>query len=63
MTGASRLKQFHDHHLYYSTFHPLKAFHATDLPPEPTTFSQASKIPEWKAAMDLEYQALITNGT
>uniref|UniRef100_A0A2N9I1W1 Integrase catalytic domain-containing protein n=1 Tax=Fagus sylvatica TaxID=28930 RepID=A0A2N9I1W1_FAGSY len=63
MTGASRPKQFHDHHLYYSTLHPLKAFHATDLPPEPTTFSHASKIPEWKAAMDLEYQALITNGT
>jgi transposase InsO family protein len=63
MTGTSRPKPFHDHHLYYSTLHPLKAFHATALPPEPTTYTQASKIPEWKNAMNLEYNALMSNGT
>ena len=63
MTGTSRPKPFHDHHLYYSTLHPLKAFHATALPPKPTTYTQASKIPEWKNAMNLEYNALMSNGT
>ncbi|KAB5532084.1 hypothetical protein DKX38_018754 [Salix brachista] len=42
-TGSLKLKQLSDFHLYYSTRHPLKALHTIHLPPEPTTFSQASK--------------------
>ena len=47
MTGASRPKNFPNCKLYYSTCHPLKAFHANSLPTEPTTFNQAFKLPEW----------------
>ena len=60
MIGTSGPKPFHDHHLYYSTLHPLKAFNAIALPPEPTTYTQASKIHEWKNAMNLEYNAFVT---
>ncbi len=47
MTSALRPKPFHDHQLYYSTCHPLKAFLANALPFEPSTFFQAYKVPEW----------------
>uniref|UniRef100_A0A2N9I4W8 Reverse transcriptase Ty1/copia-type domain-containing protein n=1 Tax=Fagus sylvatica TaxID=28930 RepID=A0A2N9I4W8_FAGSY len=63
MTGTSCPKSFLDHHLYYSTHHPLQAFHAATLPFEPTTFSQATKLPEWQQAMAAEFEALMANGT
>ena len=63
MTSTSRPKSFLDHHLYYSTHHPLQAFHAAALPFEPTTFSQATKLPEWQQAMAAEFEALMANGT
>lgn len=63
MTGTSWPRYFLDHQMYYNTLHPIKAFHANYLPPEPTTFSQAFKISEWRGAMDTEFGALIANGS
>lgn len=45
----------------------LIAFHypvnALICSPEPSCYTQASKVPEWCAAMSSEYNALIKNGT
>lgn len=57
MDGISKKKTF------LSTRYPLTtALTATHLP-EPTTYSQASKFPEWRTAMDLEFTALQRQGT
>ena len=45
LAGSLKPKQLSDFHLYHSTRHPLKALHTVHLPPEPTTFIQASKDP------------------
>jgi len=63
VTGSLKPKQLSDFHLYHSTKHPLKAFHTIILPPEPTTFSQASKSQHWRDVITAEYNALISNGT
>ena len=63
MTSASRPKNFLDHKLYYSICHPPKAFHANSLPTKPTTFNQAFKLPKWRVALEVEFGALLANGT
>ncbi|KAF7143314.1 hypothetical protein RHSIM_Rhsim05G0196600 [Rhododendron simsii] len=55
------------HHFYLTTKYPIpKAFVAL-LPShetvEPSTFNQASKHPNWCAAMQDEFNALMSNGT
>jgi transposase InsO family protein len=63
MTSTPHPKPFLDHKLYYSTCHPLQAFHAAALPAELTTFAQATKIVAWQEAMDIEFEDLMANGT
>lgn len=66
MTGNSKPKQFHDYHLYLSnksTNHPIKALHTSFLPCEPKSCSKAVSNPDWFAAMQSEYQALLDNQT
>ncbi|KAJ0094847.1 hypothetical protein Patl1_17207 [Pistacia atlantica] len=62
-TGHSKPRSFPDFHLYYSTRHPLQALHAGMVISEPCTYAQAAPIPEWHAAMESEFQALLKNET
>jgi len=62
-TGHLKPKQYPGFHLFSALRHPLHALHTCLLPPEPTTFKQAATKPEWVNAMNLEYQALISNNT
>jgi hypothetical protein len=62
-TGQSRPRQFPDYVTYYSSRHPLHLFHTVTIPPEPNTFTQAVSKPEWRAAMESEFKALLKNGT
>jgi transposase InsO family protein len=61
-TGSLRPRNYADFQLFYSTRHPLKALHSTLLS-EPTCFSEASKSPSWRAAMNQEFDALLTQNT
>jgi len=61
-TGSLRPKNYTDFQLFYSTRHPFKALHNTLLP-EPTYFSEASKSPAWRTAMNQEFDALLTQNT
>jgi hypothetical protein len=66
MTGHLEPKEYPGFHLYQSiksTKHPLKAMAAATLPREPTSYSQAVKNPDWLAAMESEFQALLDNAT
>src|SRR5262249_48453009 len=46
-----------------SSRHPLPVALLSEVPPEPTCFSQASKDPAWRLAMASEFDALLRNGT
>jgi hypothetical protein len=66
MTGHLKPKEYPSFHLYQSiksTKHPLKAMATATLPREPTSYSQAVKNPNWLAAMESEFQALLDNAT
>jgi hypothetical protein len=43
--------------------HDHVALSAAAVTPEPTCFTQAVKFPEWRDAMDLEFNALVHNNT
>lgn len=62
-TGSSRPKDFSDYQLFYSTRHPLRALSTMVTPLEPTCYTQAAATPDWRAAMGLEFDALLANGT
>jgi hypothetical protein len=62
-TGSLKPKDFSDYKLFYSTRHPLKALSTVVTPLEPSCYSQAVSSPDWRAAMGLEYDALLANGT
>jgi hypothetical protein len=62
-TGHSKPKHFPGFKMFHSIKHPLQVLHTIHLPPEPSTFKQAASKPEWIHAMNLEYQALISNQT
>ena len=51
-TGTRKPKTFPDFQLYNVTKHPLKAYHVTSLPFEPTTYNQAASNPKWLAAIN-----------
>lgn len=61
--GTSRPKSFLGYQLYYSSKHPIMAFHTPLLPTEPNTFKQVSKFFEWLDAMKFEFTALQANKT
>jgi hypothetical protein len=61
--GHLKPKQYPGFQLFPTIRHPLHALHTCLLPPKPTTFKQAATKPEWVNAMNLEYQALISNKT
>lgn len=62
-TGTLRPKTFPDYKTFYSTRHPLKALSSVVISVEPSCYSQAVISPEWRAAMGLEFDALLANGT
>jgi hypothetical protein len=62
-TGTTRPKDFSDYHLFYSTKHPLKAFHTLNIPSKPTCYTQAIRHSNWRVAMGEEFDALQLNGT
>lgn len=62
-TSHLKPKQYPGFQLFPTIRHPLHALHTCLLPPEPTTFKQAATKPECVNAMNLEYQALISNKT
>jgi len=61
-TSSLRPKSYADFQLFYSTHQPLRALHST-LVSEPTCFSEASKSPEWRDAMNQEFDALLSQNT
>jgi hypothetical protein len=61
-TSSLRPKSYADFQLFYSTRQPLRALHST-LVSEPTCFSEASKSPKWRDAMNQEFDALLSQNT
>jgi hypothetical protein len=49
--------------MFYSTRHPVKAFHVVVLPLEPTSYTQTVSDPNWRASTGAEFDALLANGT
>ncbi|XP_042940061.1 uncharacterized mitochondrial protein AtMg00820-like [Carya illinoinensis] len=43
--------------------HPHAHITSTAIPAEPTSVNEASKFPEWRKAMQLEFDALLSNKT
>ncbi|KAF5457516.1 hypothetical protein F2P56_021614 [Juglans regia] len=62
-TGHLQPCSFPGFKLYHSTRHPLHALHADAIISEPRTYAQAASMPEWCAAMESEFQALLRNAT
>jgi hypothetical protein len=62
-TGSLKPKSFSEYQLYISTRHPLQTFHTVLTEREPSCFSKAIADSRWKAAMQLEFEALLSNGT
>jgi hypothetical protein len=62
-TGHLKPKEFPGFKLFHHIKHPLVVFQANLLPPEPSTYKQAATKPEWRDAMSLEYNALLSNQT
>jgi Reverse transcriptase (RNA-dependent DNA polymerase)/GAG-pre-integrase domain/gag-polypeptide of LTR copia-type len=57
--NTRKIKSFPDHVTYLTTKHPLPPIPDDYI--EPTTFHQANKIPQWRAAMAQELNALLLN--
>jgi hypothetical protein len=62
-TGSLRPKTFPDFKLFQTTKYPLLCHHTTLQEVEPTCYSKAVHLPHWQVAMQLEYDALMSNGT
>lgn len=61
--GSLRPKTFPDFRLFQSTKYPLINHHSILQEIEPTCYSKAISDSRWKEAMQLEFDALISNGT
>jgi hypothetical protein len=59
-TRSLKPKQFPQYHLYAITKYSLSS---TDLEPEPTCYTKAVKLPQWRQAMASELDALAKNDT
>ena len=60
--NISKPKQFHDGTVRYPLLHALLAETALS-PSEPTCYSSAVKDPQWREAMNSEFDALLKNKT
>jgi hypothetical protein len=62
-TGHLKPKEFPGFKLFQHIKHPLVVFQTNLLPSKPSTYKQAATKPEWRDAMSLEYNALLSNQT
>jgi hypothetical protein len=62
-TGHLKPKEFLGFKLFQHIKHPLVIFQTNLLPSEPSTYKQATTKLEWRDAMSLEYNALLSNET
>ena len=62
-TDSLKPKTFPDYKLFTSTKHPFHLFHTILHETKPSCSSKAASNAQWRGAMKLEFDALISNGT
>jgi hypothetical protein len=62
-TGSLKPKSFSEYQLFHTTKYPFLSLHTTLSEMEPSSYSKAVLDPRWRHAMQLEFDALISNDT
>ena len=62
-TGSLQPKTFPDYKLFQTTKYPFQGLHTTVQEFEPSCYSKAAADSRWRAAMKLEFDALMSNST
>lgn len=62
-TGSLKPKTFPDYKLFQTTKYPFQGLHTTIQDFEPSCYNKATTDSRWRAAMKLEFDSLMSNGT